>query len=435
MNNEKEALNRDNRRYFALRTVLNGCKKIASGDKLIGFVLAEALVFAILSLVYCLEPVVLRAFSRTVLTVAFIVTQPLILYACGSVPGSWGMYRDFVRIGLVNAAGEAPILLQISHTEDEITELHFHSKGVTLLKWQDEIEAIQSALDMTVVSIEAGQDHRTIIVMAVPVSDVFSRTIAFDEKYVDHKHPTRFSLGLDAGGQRVEYDLNSLPMGLIAGSTGSGKTCLAKVILLSAALRGYVVYVLDFKGLDFCCLCERFGITLQTDMQEVLHTLEQVESMIRERREAFQLFGAKDLRDYVEKSGDLNMKRILIYVDECAMLTDYGISKEAKKLSTDVIDKLSGIARGGRAFGVHLLIATQRPDANAVPGSIKSNLDLRICGKADATLSTIVLGDGRANERIPKSSVGLFLLSDGVQDKLFKAFYLNECEYDEEDGI
>ena len=163
-------------------------------------------------------------------------------------------------------------------------------------------------------------------------------------------------------------------------------------------------------------------------MEEILNELHHIEIGISERRELFLKVGAKDLQDYIDRTGDTSLRRILIYVDECAMLVDYGTSKDAKKLASEVVDKLSGIARIGRAFGIHLLIATQRPDANAVPGSIKSNLDLRICGKADATLSTIVLGDGRANELIPKSSVGLFVMSDGVQDTLFKAFYLDDRE-------
>ena len=77
----------------------------------------------------------------------------------------------------------------------------------------------------------------------------------------------------------------------------------------------------------------------------------------------------------------------------------------------------------GRAVGIHLIISTQRPDASAVPGSIKSNLDVRICGKADATLSTIILGDGRANEVIPKDSQGRFVLANGAEDIIFQGYY------------
>lgn len=429
MNYEKQELNRENRRYYALQTVKNGIQNILSGGKLLLFFALEAVLGSLLYASYILTPMHLRAFSATMQHIAFWMVQPIILYACGYIVGSRGMYRNFVRIGLVNYANEAPILTAKTTTPEGVTILKYSTKGVTLAKWQEEIDAIQSALDMTVVSVEQGKDHRSIILKAVPTSDILNQTIYFGEQYIDFHNPTKFYIGLDAGGQRVGYDLNNLPMGLIAGSTGSGKTSLAKGILLAAAMRGYSVYVLDFKGLDFYSLRERYGITVHTSMEEILNILGHLEIAITERREMFQAVGAKDLHDYIQKTCDTHFKRVLIYVDECAMLTDYGNSKESKKQSADVVDKLSAIARVGRAFGIHLLIATQRPDANAVPGSIKSNLDLRICGKADTTLSTIVLGDGRANEQIPKDSVGLFLMSDGVQDKLFKSFYLDDMEW------
>ena len=81
------------------------------------------------------------------------------------------------------------------------------------------------------------------------------------------------------------------------------------------------------------------------------------------------------------------------------------------------------MARLGRAFGIHLILATQRPDADVLSGQIKNNMDHRICGKADATLSTIVLGDGSANDLIPKYRSGRFLLGDGT---VFQAYYFSE---------
>ena len=116
------------------------------------------------------------------------------------------------------------------------------------------------------------------------------------------------------------------------------------------------------------------------------------------------------------------MKRIIVLIDECAMLTDYGVSKEAKHFSAQVVDLLAGMARVGRAVGVHLIISTQRPDQNAVPGSIKSNLDVRICGKADKILSEMVLGDARAHDVIPNDSQGRFIMHSGSEDIVFQSY-------------
>ena len=84
---------------------------------------------------------------------------------------------------------------------------------------------------------------------------------------------------------------------------------------------------------------------------------------------------------------------------------------------------LALIARQGRAFGIHLILATQRPDATILPGQIKNNMTIRICGRADTTLSTIIIGDGRAAEQIPHDAQGRFLMEDGT---VFQAYYFND---------
>ena len=117
-------------------------------------------------------------------------------------------------------------------------------------------------------------------------------------------------------------------------------------------------------------------------------------------------------------------KRTFLLIDECAEVLDpTGRTKEEKELISQITKDLNTIARMGRAVGIHLIISTQRPDASAVPGSSKANLDVRICGKADATLSTIILGDGRANEVIPKDSQGRFVLANGAEDIIFQGYY------------
>ena len=74
--------------------------------------------------------------------------------------------------------------------------------------------------------------------------------------------------------------------------------------------------------------------------------------------------------------------------DEVAeMLDKTGRSKESKEVLAQIENKLATLSRLGRAFGIHLILATQRPDANILPGQIKNNLDFRVCGRADNILS------------------------------------------------
>ena len=89
------------------------------------------------------------------------------------------------------------------------------------------------------------------------------------------------------------------------------------------------------------------------------------------------------------------------------MLDKTGTDNERKKLLAQIENKLSTIARQGRAFGIHLILATQRPDATIIPGQIRSNMDFRVCGRADSVLSQIILDNTNAAEQIPKDARGL----------------------------
>ena len=83
-----------------------------------------------------------------------------------------------------------------------------------------------------------------------------------------------------------------------------------------------------------------------------------------------------------------------------------GADSERKKLLAQIENRLSTIARQGRAFGIHLILATQRPDATIIPGQIRNNMDFRVCGRADSVLSQIILDNTGAADQIPKDARG-----------------------------
>ena len=96
---------------------------------------------------------------------------------------------------------------------------------------------------------------------------------------------------------------------------------------------------------------------------------------------------------------------------------------ERKKLLAQIENKLSTIARQGRAFGIHLILATQRPDATIIPGQIRNNMDFRVCGRADSVLSQIILDSTSAAEQIPKDARGRFITGDGI---VFQGYLFDE---------
>ena len=423
MNSEKYELSAETRRYYILRTLLCGLKKIFTSWKA---ALAYAVMMLVLGLFLHISCAGTDGFGGTIqallMRTLYIMLFPALAYAFGHVRGSFAIYRNLVRAGFTNKVGEAPMLIQRQRV-GLAEELTFVAKGLPLETWTEDREKIQTALNMTIGRIKQGEDLRTIVVHAVPGNVQFPQIIPWSDDFLAEDE-VLIRLGKTIADEIVEINIDVQPMLLLAGNTGSGKTNLAICICYQALRHGAQVTVVDFKGLDFAGL-KRLGAAILTQPDAIISVLKDAADEIERRRQLFADVGAKKLSAYRKKTGT-DLPRMVILVDECAMLTDYGTSKEAKDFSKAVVDLLSGIARVGRAMGVYLVISTQRPDQAAVPGSIKSNLIVHICGRADATLSSIVLGDTRASVKIPEDAQGRFIMADGTDDTVFQAFYIND---------
>ena len=218
-------------------------------------------------------------------------------------------------------------------------------------------------------------------------------------------------------------NLANIPHILLGGSTGSGKSVLLKLLLMQAVEKGAEVYIADFKGgVDFprvwrqkCHMCFR--------EDELLYTLDQLTAVLECRKKRLEETECKDLDTYNEATGE-GLPRLVFACDEVAeMLDKTGADNERKKLLAQIENKLSTIARQGRAFGIHLILATQRPDATIIPGQIRNNMDFRVCGRADSVLSQIILDNTSAAEQIPKDARGRFITGDGT---VFQGYLFDE---------
>ena len=114
-------------------------------------------------------------------------------------------------------------------------------------------------------------------------------------------------------------------------------------------------------------------------------------------------------------------KRTAKAYEVAELLDRTGRSKEDRDKLNQIENRLATLARLGRAFGIHLILATQRPDANILPGQIKNNMDFRVCGRAESVLSGIILDNTSAAEQIPKDARGRFITGDGT---VFQAYYM-----------
>ena len=137
---------------------------------------------------------------------------------------------------------------------------------------------------------------------------------------------------------------------------------------------------------------------------------------------------AKNISEYNRKCSG-NLKRIVVIVDELAELMDKtGVDDEKKEKLTKIEGSLSTLARLSRATGINLILGVQRPDAKVVPGQIKNNVPVRICGKfADAKASEIVLSNTKAKD-LPDVQ-GRFLFKLGAETIQFQAYFFNDDKH------
>ncbi len=190
-----------------------------------------------------------------------------------------------------------------------------------------------------------------------------------------HARSLRVRLG-EGAADAVEIDLVADgPHGLIAGTTGSGKSELLRTIVAGLAAdyspAQVNVVLVDYKGGAAFDLCARLphAVGLVTDLDEGLaaRALRCLEAELIHRESVLRLAGADDIASFIDDDGE-ELARLVVVIDEFAAL--------AKELP-DFMDALVDIAQRGRSLGVHLLLATQRP-SGVLKENIKTNTNLRI---------------------------------------------------------
>ena len=301
--------------------------------------------------------------------------------------------RQLIKIGFIDKSGSAPVLIS-RRKEKNGYIMEFFSEGIPLVEYRRHAEEIETALNIKIVSVEFGRDMRHVVLKAIPGSNGKKGMIRWDDKYLSDKD---FELVLGESYFGTEsIDISVTPQILIGGCTGSGKTKLLKLILMESIKKGAEVFVADFKGgIDYPkAWHERCSII--TEAAQFEKQLEEILTLMEKRRNILYESQKPNIADYNEKTR-VKLPRIIVACDELAEVLDKtGLEKDEKTLVSHIESKLSTIARQGRAYGIHLVLATQRPDADVLKGQIKNNLPFRVCGRADKVLSQIILDSSEA---------------------------------------
>ena len=232
-------------------------------------------------------------------------------------------------------------------------------------------------------------------------------------------------LGKDASGNALIGDLAAMPHLLIAGTTGSGKSvCINTIICSLLMLRRpdrVKLIVIDPKMVELSAFKEipHLMSPIVTDMQRAEQVLEWATTKMDERYALLAEAGVKhikaynelteaDLLDRFDPTSDeelaripLNLPYIVIVIDELADLM--------MTCAKEVEHHLSRLAQKSRAVGVHIVVATQRPEVKVVTGLIKSNLPCRISFRVSSRMDSRIVLDQNGAELLMGQGDMLFL--------------------------
>ena len=242
---------------------------------------------------------------------------------------------------------------------------------------------------------------------------------------MQHLHPDRTpttaALGLDDAGQPVIIDIAKMPHMLIAGATGSGKSVAINTILCSMLYCATPVMtqlvMIDPKQVELSAYegLPHLATPIITSAEEAVKTLAQVNVAMDQRYRAM-------ARKRTKSGAEAGYPRMVIVIDELAdlMLT----SKKA------VEESIIRIAQLGRAAGIHLIIATQKPVVSVVTGLIQGNIPCKLALQTASTSDSVrILGHKGAESLLGRGDAWL-KLPDRVQEIRLQCAYTTERDID-----
>ncbi len=255
--------------------------------------------------------------------------------------------------------------------------------GIKVSKIKGLEDDIALSLAAQGVRIEAPVPGKAAVGIEIPNTTkdtVTLREIIASPEFRDSKSKLTFAVGKDITGNIILGDIAKMPHVIIAGTTGSGKSVCTRSIIMSILYNAtpdeVKLILIDPKIVEFKIFenIPHLLIPIVTDCKRAAGALCWAVNEMMRRYNIFAEAGANDLKSYnelAEVDGDLvRMPQIVVFIDELAdMMLVAG---------KDVEDYICRLAQMGRAAGMHLVVATQRPTTDVITGLIKANIPSRI---------------------------------------------------------
>jgi|GEM_PF-3218859 len=250
----------------------------------------------------------------------------------------------------------------------------------------------------------------------------------FALKEFQNSSPLVFVAGRDVAGEPVLADLSRMPHLLTAGATGSGKTLFLNSLILSLVYKNppeILKFILvDPKRVEFSIYRNLphllFPVILET--KKIVPVLNWLVSEMERRFEVLSLKQKRNIFEYqVSKTDEEEeMPFLVLIIDELADLM-FSRGKEVEH-------KIVRLAQLGRAVGIHLILATQRPSVEVLTGLIKANITSRIAFQVATQFDSRTILDMGGAEKLLGRGDALFLMPGNTKPKRIQTPFISEAE-------
>ena len=325
-------------------------------------------------------------------------------------------------------------------------------RGVKLSKLTNLSDDIALSLGATGVRISAIPDKISVVGIEVPnktVNTVYAREVIDSPVFKNSKSKISFAVGKDISGNCIVGDIAKLPHMLIAGTTGSGKSVCMNTLILSLLYKAkpdeVKLIMVDPKMVELGVYngIPHLLIPVVTDPKKAAGALQWTVTEMMRRYRLMSEEGVRDLESYnkaIYNDPDQEpMPQIVVVIDELADL----MLVAAK----EVEESICRIAQMGRASGIHLVIATQRPSADVITGLMKANIPSRIAFAVSSSMESRIILDTQGAEKLvgkgdmlfaplgqgkPKRVQGCFISDEEVQAVVNAIKSQSASDYSEE---
>lgn len=303
--------------------------------------------------------------------------------------------------------------------------------GVRVKRIKELENDIAMNLAAKAVKIEAPIPGKAAVGIEVPNSDVtfvHLRSLLETEEFKKAPSPLTFALGKDIMGKNHYVDIAKMPHILIAGETGSGKSVCINTMITSLIFKAspdeVKLVLIDPKVVELSVFKKipHLYAPVVTDPKKAASALAGAVSEMNTRYKRFAECGARDLSRFNQLIGpdETQLPHIVVIIDELAELM--------MSSPREVEDSICRIAQLGRAAGIHLVVATQRPSVNVITGVIKANISSRIAFKVNSGVDSRTILDQNGAEKLLRNGDMLYHPSGAPKPVRLQGCFVSDAD-------